>query len=445
MLKLSSVRRFSLTVLTMAFTVLFFGCDQQQRSTAPTEPVRVASGPGSSASPPGLDGVYYRVEKQIGGFAGAYLQDSETLILLNAGKANKRQLKRELQSQLPQGRLASITNYTEREVEYDWSQLVEWKRESRSLLYGPNVNSLDITEKENQLTISIPSSANKEDVVAALIDKDIPRDAFRVRVKAAATPLTTVRDSVRPIGGGLQIKLLGTNTKCTHGYNVKAKDAGYVGMLINSHCTLDYGGIEDTTVICQNDCSSSDKVVADEWWDETFSTADKDCPDGKTCRHSDAAFIRWHSTESAGSDWQKELVYKAAKENIDIVGEYTITGNYQVPLAGDSLTAVGRTTGRYDGVVPSDATCVDQDVDDSKLPSYHENKDRYLFCQDGFDVSSSELDSGDSGSPTFIVTDPTNNEIKTIGIVWGEGSDYGWLSSLSQIYHELPDTLQVTW
>src|SRR5262249_27516500 len=114
--------------------------------------------------------------------------------------------------------------------------------------------------------------------------------------------------------------------------------------------------------------------------------------------------------------------------SLTIDGKFTIIGETPFPFEGESLSKLGRTTGRTDGQVVD--TCVDVNVTNTNVT---------LLCQDRVDAKS---DKGDSGSPVFswsAASLPPNANIPAHlhGVLWGGNGDTFSFSSMALIESEL--------
>jgi hypothetical protein len=106
------------------------------------------------------------------------------------------------------------------------------------------------------------------------------------------------------------------------------------------------------------------------------------------------------------------------------VGDFSITAaddvtdNFPIGLI---VNKVGRTTGWSAGRVTQ--TCVNTGVSGTNIVQ---------FCQT---FVKAKVNSGDSGSPTFVITGGTN--VRLVGILWGGGGGSFVFSPLKNIEAEL--------
>jgi hypothetical protein len=104
------------------------------------------------------------------------------------------------------------------------------------------------------------------------------------------------------------------------------------------------------------------------------------------------------------------------------IGSTTITGSYSitsegVPMAGQVVQKVGRTTGRSEGRISS--TCVNVNVSGSRVTQ---------LCQS---LVPATVGAGDSGSPVFRIV--SGNSVSLYGILWGGGGGSYVFSPIANI------------
>src|SRR4030095_9018640 len=155
--------------------------------------------------------------------------------------------------------------------------------------------------------------------------------------------VATLRDKVRPVVGGLQIRF--SQYLCSLGFN--AMLSGVSGYVSAAHCR-DRQGEADGTQYYQPLNKVSDEFIGMETVDPAFSR-DGSCPRGKKCRSSHANF-----SEAAGgvSFSLGKIAMTNAPNNgsLAITGQLSITGN-DAATVGETANKVGRTTGWTQGSV----------------------------------------------------------------------------------------------
>ena len=148
------------------------------------------------------------------------------------------------------------------------------------------------------------------------------------------------------------------------------------------------------------------------------------CPDGDTCRWSDAAFIKIDPNVRG----RLGLMAKSEHE-FPYNGSYTITSGGGPPICGEVLHKIGRSTGESSGEV--NETCCDVNADWSSIANAPSVVT--MLCQG---VADGEHSNGDSGGP--VVRPLGYYDAHLVGIEWGgpDSDEYGF-SPLDNIESEL--------
>jgi hypothetical protein len=295
-----------------------------------------------------------------------------------------------------------------REGQYDFLDLHRWQQQmSPDALALPGVVFTDIDDMTNRLRIGITDLPGGMRAVEELLSTvGVPREAVLISETKPVFP--ALRNRRRPLRGGLQINFR-NNLLCSLGFI--ADRQGIRGFVTNSHCTTTQGGVEGT-VYHQPIANSSNNEVGVEIADPFYFTGGS-CPPGRRCRFSDSAFVRATTNTSVGTIARPPIV----SINWNGVDIFTNTGEV-APLVGQSVTKVGRTTGRTSGTVQQ--TCAPYNVADTDIT---------LLCQSRATYSNAL---GDSGSPVFRIT--STPIVNLGGIHWGMiGGVIGVFSPITNI------------
>jgi hypothetical protein len=364
----------------------------------------------------GLDAVFVRIAGEVPGFGGFFYDDAGTLNIVQAPAAERLSLG-ELQSRLaPHLRsigqdAAAARNAVVRQGEYDFIQLHAMHRRVSPLLGLGGVVFTDADEVANRVRIGVEDAAAAAAVARHLAMTGVPREAVIITETAPIRTEQTVRDRVRPVGGGLQIWRQGFSigTGCTHGFNVGAPDRpGVHGFVTNSHCTLSRGTVNGTAFFNHRP-DVPETHIGDEVHDLAPFTGGI-CPAGRVCRHSDTSGQRY----APGVDNLLGAIYRTlfagtglnpGSLEIDPANpRWRIVDEIPFPVVGQVLHKTGRTNGWTSG--PVNATCQTTNVGGSNYT---------MICQDRVTTWSA---GGDSGSPYFVRIGETS-DIALIGIHWG--------------------------
>jgi hypothetical protein len=230
--------------------------------------------------------------------------------------------------------------------------------------------------------------------------------------------VATLRDKVRPIVGGLQIRY--SWSLCSLGFNAwRGTTLGYVTA---SHCSKRQGRV-DGTKYYQPLNQVADEFIGTEVADPAFFRKSP-CPRGRKCRYSDSNFS---DGDDAVSFTLGGIARTSGPNNgsLEIVGEFKLTAEGPAAV-GNTANKVGRTTGWTQGTVTR--TCVNTSVSGTNI---------VLLCQDFVENNVKIVEGGDSGSPVFRLE--SDSGVTLLGNLWG-GTSSGTLfvySPIANIENEL--------
>ena len=260
----------------------------------------------------------------------------------------------------------------------------------------------DVDESLNSLKVGVERPDLIGVIEQKLIQQGIPRGAFIVEQAKPVVLASTLLDYMRPLQGGLQIAFQNNPSyyyQCTLGFN--GIRTGINGFVVNSHCTYNQGGVDDT--VYYQPTPFSVNRIGIEITDPLYTASN--CPrgtGGKICRWSDSAYVQLDS--NVNSDLGRiERPVSVNTYSLNIAGSFNIVSEGS-SLVGQTLNKVGRTTGWTQGQVTN--TCVNTSVYGTNI---------LLICQD---FVSAGVGSGDSGSPVFSIIN-TQNDVELRGILWG--------------------------
>jgi hypothetical protein len=281
---------------------------------------------------------------------------------------------------------------------------------SVEVLARPGAVFVDADESANRVLIGVERGAVGM-ARAAAARLGIPAEAVVVRETEPIRFAATLRDRVRPVVGALQINFPGF--LCTLGFN--AVRSGQNSFITNSHCTGTQGGVEGTPY--WQPSQSVDGVQIGTEVDDPQYFRRNGCPNGRRCRFSDAARVRY----ATGIQFTLGTIAKTTGPNnnsVTINGSFSITGEGSASV-GQTVSKVGRTTGWTQGQVTN--TCVNTGVQGSNIVQ---------LCQT---FVTAGVGSGDSGSPVFSGT----SSVTLVGILWGGSGNQFVYSPITNIEQEL--------
>jgi hypothetical protein len=230
--------------------------------------------------------------------------------------------------------------------------------------------------------------------------------------------VATLRDKVRPVVAGLQIRF--SQYLCSLGFNAWLESTG--GYVTAAHCSTRQGEV-DGTEYYQPLNRVPDEFIGTEVADPAFFRGGG-CPRGRKCRYSDSNFS---AGDSAVSFALGTIARTMGPNNgsLEIAGAFSISGE-GTALVGQTANKVGRTTGWTQGQVTR--TCVNTGVSGSNI---------VLLCQDFVENNRQIVAGGDSGSPVFRINN--SGRVTLLGNLWG-GNSSGTLfvySPIANIEREL--------
>ncbi|HXH41311.1 MAG TPA: hypothetical protein VNN08_21970 [Thermoanaerobaculia bacterium] len=393
--------------------------------------------------PPGLDGRFAELARQVPGFGGYFFDDNgdlnvylTDLIREPAARAAVADVARNRpgRSQQPWVGPAAIII---RHGDFDFLQLDGWRGRLSAAPAIAGVQVLDADEATNRLFIGVTEAAAIPSVLAQVDALGVPRTAVVVDVVPAASLTTSLRDFYRPLIGGLQIDLTiaGTPSQCTLGVNVwyvnvsQGIPPGTAGFYTAAHCSTTRFGT-DGTVYSQG----GSRIGYERYDPPAFTNAQNTrCPAGYTCRWSDVTFAQYDAGYNRHQGALAQTVSRAYgnfQTGSIVINPYApefILYQTTLPVAGQYLDKVGRTTGWTSGQVSR--TCADYFIGGN-----------YLLCQDQVEAFA---DSGDSGSPVFQVTGSSTGAFS--GIVWAKTGAGGFImSNLNEIAADMGNAVTYT-
>lgn len=360
-----------------------------------------------------FDDLMVRVAQRAPAFGGLFVDEATNTLRVHswnrtlAGAAEvETALRGVLGAALPAGRLEIVPGV------YGFAELKGWHDRLLEVMALPGVVSTDIDDRVNRLEVGVERAEVGWRVRDRLGRLGIPGEAVEIVERAPVRLETGLRSQHRPLVGGLQISFLSGASAflCTEGFHaVRGKVSGFV---TNSHCTATQGGVQSTVIYQPSTVFSANRVGVEAVDPGYFSGAP--CPPGRRCRRSDSAFVRRDGsvTSSPGR------IARTATDSLLWNGTDTFRIVREAePVVGQTLTKVGRTTGRTQGVVTN--VCITLNVSGSTITQ---------LCQSIAGYSSA---GGDSGSPVFrVVNKPSANDVWLAGIHWGSG---GAFSTIGQI------------
>lgn len=295
---------------------------------------------------------------------------------------------------------------------FAYQDLDRWFRQvSHEAFTTAGVVFTDLDEATNTVTVGVEHAAAGTSVKSLAARLGVPAEAIRLEQAEPIVYAATLRDQVRPVIAGLQIRFSGF--LCSLGFNaVSGEQSSFVTA---SHCTDRQGQIDGTEYYQPLNVTPSE-FIGTEVDDPRFFRGGV-CPRGRKCRFSDAARAAYASgvTNTLGA-----IARTTGPNNgsLEIAGTFTVTEE-GAAVVGGVANKVGRTTGWTQGSVTR--TCVNTGVSGSNI---------VLLCQDFVESGVQIVAGGDSGSDVFAEIGASS--VRLLGILWG-GNSSGTLFVYSPI------------
>jgi hypothetical protein len=272
----------------------------------------------------------------------------------------------------------------------------------------------DYDETRDRLVVGV-ENLGLATAVGRILDREgVSRGLVDIVKSEPIVPVATLRDKVRPVVGGLQIRF--SQYLCSLGFN--AVRNGVAGYVTAAHCSTKQGEV-DGTKYYQPLNQVADEFIGTEVADPAFFRNTNGCPRGRRCRHSDSNF----------SDADDAVLFTLGgiarttgpnDGSLEIAGSFTIVSEGPATV-GQTANKVGRTTGWTQGRVTR--TCTDTGVSGTNI---------VLLCQDFVKAG---VDGGDSGSPVFAII--LGDNVGLLGNLWGKGGDEFVYSPIANAESEL--------
>ncbi|MDQ3606644.1 MAG: S1 family peptidase [Gemmatimonadota bacterium] len=281
--------------------------------------------------------------------------------------------------------------------------------------------------KAGGVRVGITNEGGRSAVERALQQTGIPTDAVLIEITESSVPYytPTLRSRISPHTAGSEIEYQTPDypsgeAPCTYGWNVSWE--GRRHMLVNAHCTDEFGGPYVATAIFQPrvptwNYQSADYKVGNEVQDPDFRTDLYGCASSLAplgCRYADVALVEIRDTNR---DWDLGGVLRTQSRTmlpsyygtlqIDLGRPtFEMSGVLSSLFVGDTVNKVGRTTGWTAGVVESACRNIFYDG-------------RGYLCSG---VVQGPAGRGDSGSPVFWTA--ADGRQLVVGILFSGSPNY---------------------
>jgi len=394
----------------------------------------------SQEGPCTIDDIFARWVNEVPGFGGLFLDEHGILnvFLLDLDYAER--AREFIGSAFPEMGISVPEEIAFLQGEYDFRQLLEWKRR---IMYGlaeygliefeHGITSVDIDDARNRIVIGVEDLYLEDMIREMLYYLDIPQEAVIVEQEGPLELLSLspsdiysdpqclcLNHRVRPTLGGLEI-LAPDAGLCTLGFNCRHPDYGLC-FVTCSHCTEEEGDCPGGSCRHTGFLQSGD-YVGEEVLDPPFFR----CFLIARCRYSDSALVQYDERVRANF----EIAGTSYGRTCCIDSRYKVVGKVLHPIVGEKLEIVGSQTGTQEGTLDKVCTNVLRSV----LPPI------WYLCQGR--LWNVEVKGGDSGAPVYKFI--PGDKAKLYGILWSKSrvTATAYFSMMWGIEREL-GTLQVS-
>lgn len=378
----------------------FVGCGESDSLDLTLDPT-FTSTPEPYAAPT-LDEEFLRVDREeVPGFAGEYFDDdgARVVALKVTDESQMEQIASiarawsvRAQNRLPIVAVEPRVRY----VQYSFGDLVQIHDAVAGPALGtPGFVYLDIDERRNDIAIGVESATAAEALRLRLSEVNVPAAAVRIEVTEKLNFMYTVRDSTRPVPGGMQVSNSVDQTLCTMSFSLRraAPEGGWLpgyGFATASHCSEDSFNADDNSVYRQPNSGGGSIGV------EVVDRAHYNCglPFNISCRRSDAAYNQF--ADSTHADFGSIARIDDTPDQYSASSLVVSSTTPRIPLDGIRIDAdlrsgeeahkVGRTSGWSFGGI--NQTCFTATVSGYYFRCVYSAPTIFL--------------SGDSGAPVFM-------------------------------------------
>jgi hypothetical protein len=399
--------------LALAVAMASAACDAGQDISTPGDTPQASRAPAPAGDRWDPDNEFARASREEAqGFAGFYLQNDGTPVILLANGRGRGEAQRYLAGLLAESRKGRHARAPQtpvfRTVSYDFAQLKGWFDQLDDLLERDEVYLMDVDEVNNRVLVGVRDGTAVREIRSEALGRGIPAAALHVEVRKPTgnRQAQTLRDYAFTVMGGFQHQFSPDPYDiCTIGFTAIWNNR--YALVTNSHCTVNYLA-SDGTAMMQPVWAAGNQIG--------FEVKDRGtygCNGWFTsCRRSDAAIYERTIDRSPGivnGFIAKTAFAYGGPGSLDITGSYSIIRRYagSSPV-GTWLDKTGRTTGSTYGQVTQSCVAIGK-----------------FRCQD---ISNIYSEPGDSGSPVYVWLG--NDEVELYGLMWG-GPDGDWNTTYS--------------
>ncbi|NUQ11893.1 MAG: hypothetical protein HUU26_06105 [Gemmatimonadaceae bacterium] len=368
----------------------------------------------------GVEDMVLRLEARLPGLGGLFVDTAGTLVAqLPVGRDTAGVRSALLDGLLIEpayaelrARLATGMRVRSQATAFAFSTLVAGASLASQRLGSQDIVLVDADEANNRVRVGVAKPSGIEAATEALVALGLDRGMLQVELAPVTSLMVTLRQSFRPMGGGIQIQNANYGL-CTVGFNVSNYMAD-TGFVTAGHCAPGEPGMGFLGPLYQPVNTPSTNQVANIELNPVWNVIDPQCGTYSICAKSDALYARYISP----SAWAPKVAKTSSKGvnygagSITFASWWTSIPYVAGEYVGQSLEKVGRTTGWTGGTMIT--SCENVAV---KLTVTDQYPHHVTLC--AHRVSGSRVGGGDSGSPVFS---RRASSIYPVGILFGGGS-----------------------
>lgn len=311
------------------------------------------------SGPTSIEDEFAELSKRFPSFAGVYLDSLGRPVVLYREQLEKSETQYAVgRVSQRSGVFSSLTPSSSRQVEFTFEELVSARDVVRALVGQVGIgHGLGIDIERNRLVVRV--SPGDERSMRHLLDQRAIRERVVVEAMEQAEPAQSLRSTVRPVTGGLQIssQYNGSSNWCSAGLQMwRTDENGYIDPSLGryvataGHCAPPLGSVAGVE-FGQPHRGMGLHLV------EVANSAlhSAGCPGGlNPCQFGDIAVLR--VADSVTSTWQRAALSNTANPPA-YQGTVSLNTGIWSAVQGQPVRRVGATSGQRNGTITK--TCYD--------------------------------------------------------------------------------------
>lgn len=255
----------------------------------------------------GFEDEILRMEARIPGLGGVFLHPTSKKFVVflkdvgqrDAAMAELRVVAGQVGTDaLLRTKLGAVDGTEIRQGQFAFSELVAWQRAIAASVRVPGFLSIDADEMLNRVRVTTTVDASRGAFVRAIMASGVPEAAVVFDTAPLPVTVASLRDRVRPTGGGLQISPA-ANSYCSLGFNVDMQFYGQKGFLTASHCDGSGNGQGSTGTTIYQNVTGGSNAIGTVSLNPAWNSTDTNCRGYALCTAADAMYVSSSDTTAA--------------------------------------------------------------------------------------------------------------------------------------------------